>query len=1325
MGVAEVQRLPLSAAQLGIWLGQRLLPLSSVYWTAEVVELRGALDEAALRHAIEQGVSACEALHMRFVSEGEEVWQTPCKTPWQLRCQDLSGAGDAAACEAAAQDWLEDDLRHIPDLTHGPLFASSLLRLGEDRHWWVLRAHHIVLDGYGYALLTRRVAALYTAATLGEEAVSAHELSPPRASLAAVVQEALDYQQKAEADRHFWVERLRSAAAPVSLGPPMPLAQGVRRLRTTLEPQVQTHWQQAAARCGVDWGAWVLAAVAAWLARRTGADEVILGLPVMTRLGSRALTVPCMAMNIVPLRIPVAASQGVQALAQQVAAELKTIRRHQRYRYEWLRHDLAQARGQVGQPSALFGPVVNLMPFDRPSHFGELAVTQSPVSAGPVEDLSISIVPSSQGVRVDLEANPDAYDEGSLEAIRQQLVKAFEDLAQASPEQSVASLLPAPPRAVLLGETLNPGPQDILTALQGHGARTPQACALVQEGVQLSYGELLQQVYALAGVLVSRGVTENSRVAVLLSRSPDTIVSLLAVLWAGAGYVPLDPESPEERIALVLEDAQPCLAITRSPLQAHIPTAVPTLLLDQPLPMAAALSQPVAVANDALAYVIYTSGTTGRPNGVMIGRNALAHFVAGARQRYGFTAADRVLQFAPLHFDASVEEIFTTLACGACLVLRTEAMLESIPRFLASCAEQQISVLDLPTAFWHELAYGLGDQAALAPELRLVIIGGEAALAERVQRWRQLAPAHTVLLNTYGPTETTVVCTTAQLAGPDPLDWEGETLPIGHPLPGVPVAVVDTRLRPVARGESGELCVLGNALGLGYWGREAQTTARFVNLQALPDSPRAYRTGDRVQMREDGALIYLGRLDEEFKISGYRIDPNEIETALLRHPHIEAAAVLGEVLPGGSKRLVAFWVPATAEGDAPTPGELQAHLGKSLPAPAIPSTYLPLPRLPRNANNKVDRKALRELARQQRTPAGAPSLRDDSDSLEALGQRIMGVWQDVLGVDGLTPESDFFALGGQSLQAIQVANRLGMLLQREVPVSALFQSPTIAQLAAALDVPVGHEPPAQQDPFSPLLCLQPGTGPGLFCIHPAEGLSWCYMGLAAHVRSSPIYGLQARGITGEPPEHIQAVVEDYLGLIREVQPDGPYHFIGWSSGGGIAHAIAARLQAEGAEVGVLAMMDSYPADIWEGQPPPTERDALITLLDVIGDSAQGADGSPLDVAQMKARLARPGSTLAAVGAGDPDVLNRLVDTSIQSMLLYRGLQYQHPNFAGDVLYFLATERSPKAPDWRLWEPYISGMLNVVEVASNHNGMSRPLPLAHIGRTLAAHLEAWQ
>jgi nonribosomal peptide synthetase MxcG len=1274
MGASE--HLALTSAQYGIWLGQQLDPDSPSYWTAEAVELSGELDDAAFEAALRQAVAECDALHQRFSSDGERAWQiTDRRDDWVLQRHRLDDDG--------ARAWMEADLQQLADLADGTLFGSALLQVAPARTLWYLRVHHVALDGFGYALLAQRVAALYSAGVSGTAIPAARP-----SALAPVVAEDAAYQASpaCAADREFWCARLRDAPAPVLLAPAAPAAQSVLRQRGMLGKE--------SFDAGTDWSGLVIAAFGAWLQRETGVRALTIGLPVMGRLGSVTIGVPCMAMNIVPVRLHVDPAATLAELARQVTAELRSIRPHQRYRYEHLK----QALGIAGGRQRLFGAVINLMPFDRPPAFGPLAARTLPVSAGPVEDLSLTIAPGAHGVRCDLEANPAAYDSATLARLHAGLLAAIDALLNA-PDTPMNEILGCRAAALLQGAPLPGAPEPVLAALQRHARATPQRMALEHDGVRMDYATLLRQVQLMAARLQAHGVGEESRVALLLPREPQTIVALLAVLWAGGAYIPLDLAGPVLRIGAVLADATPSLVIT---LRAHAALAAGNVLcLDDDAAAMSPMNEPLTVADSALAYVIYTSGSTGRPNGVMIERAALAHFVAGASDRYQIVEDDRVLQFAPLHFDASVEEIFLPLCAGAALVLRNDAMIESLPLFLEGCAERRISVLDLPTAFWHELAYCVGEQQAALPDcVRLVIIGGEAAMAARVAQWRATAP-RAVLLNTYGPTEATVICTTAALAGPGALELDGGALPIGRPLPGLEAAVVDASLVPVTRGQEGELCLIGAALARGYLGRPETTAQRFITLDALPGAPRAYRTGDRVVLGEDDQLRYLGRLDNELKISGQRIDPLEIEAALLQYPGVREAAVVADGL-----RLTAFVVAVTA----PPASALRAFLAERLNAAAVPASYVVRATLPRNHNGKIDRSALRQQAGQS---APATEL-----AATALEKTVMSVWRDVLRIDSLTPADDFFVLGGKSLQAIQVANRLGIALQREVSVSALFRHSTVASLAQSLGALSGHAPPpnARGAEYAPLLAIQPGQGPALFCVHPAEGLAWCYLGLARHLPQVPIFGLQARGMSGDAPDSIAAMVDDYLALIRAAQPTGPYRLLGWSSGGGVAHALAVQLRAAGQQVSLLAMMDAYPSDIWHGKPEPQERDALLALLDVIGASALDDDGAPLERAALLARFRQPGSTLAAASEAQ---IARMTAAALHTMKIYRGLQ--HAPFDGDLLFFHATERGPDAPDWQSWSKYVSGHREKVDVASNHNSMSRPAPLSHIGRVLAQRL----
>ncbi|MDX3855884.1 amino acid adenylation domain-containing protein, partial [Streptomyces sp. AK02-01A] len=458
-------------------------------------------------------------------------------------------------------------------------------------------------------------------------------------------------------------------------------------------------------------------------------------------------------------------------------------------------------------------------------------------------------------------------------------------------------------------------------------AADPRRTALVHADVRLSYGELDAAVAHRAERLVEAGAGPGRLVAVCRRRGIEAIVTILAALRTGAGYLPLDPDAPTARNEAILADA--CDGVPPS-------TAA---LTGQGEAVVAA-----SAIGERVAYVIYTSGSTGTPNGVLVGHEALAHFVAGATERYAIGADDRVLQFAPLHFDASVEEIFVTLCAGGTLVLRDDDMLD-VPGLLAGCVTHGITVLDLPTAYWHELAYAVATGVAGLPgTLRTVIIGGEAALPERVTRWRESVGGRVRLLNTYGPTEATVVATVADLS-----TEHGDGVPIGLPLPGVRAAVVD-----------GELWLLGGGLARGYLDRTELTARRFTVLDGEP----AYRTGDLVRLRADGQLGYVSRVDDEVKISGHRIDPAAVESVLLGHPSVREAAVVAQELPSGAKRLVAY---VAAVGEL-TVAEIRGRLAAELPPPAVPGVISLIGSLPRTSTGKIDRSLLRAMRPPRRGP---------------------------------------------------------------------------------------------------------------------------------------------------------------------------------------------------------------------------------------------------------------------------------------------------------------------------------------------------------------------
>ncbi|MEU6732681.1 amino acid adenylation domain-containing protein [Streptomyces physcomitrii] len=1025
MPTAEVTGLPLLAAQEGIWTGQLLDLGSPAYNTAEYVLIEGEVDTKAFDAALHHVVAETEALHFRFVQDDRgRPRQVPCPVPdWSLYTADLGTEDDPLT---SARAWMAADMDRAADLGREPLFRHALLRLGAGRTLWYHRVHHIALDGYGLSLVARRVAEVYTALCEGGEPGAAGF-----GSLDSVLAEERAYRESARCarDREHWTGRYadRPPVATPAGRAALP-ARTFHRQVADLPPASAEALRQAAARLDATWSEVLLAVTAAHLHRETGAPEIVLSVPVTGRLGSVALRVPTMVRNILPLRVRVGPGDSLGDLAPRISAELRASLPHQRFRYEQLRRDL----GLVGGGRRLSGPGVNIMPFAYDLRFAGLRSTVHNLSAGPVDDLAFNVYDRAEGagLRFAVDGNPELYPAGEV-ARHQRELFALLDAMTGAPEEPLATLSGQPrggAPVVLDGGPLPTPARPVLDLFGERVAAHPDRPAVEHGGECLSYAEVHEAARRIARRLAARGIGRGDTVAVALPRGTGAVTALLGVLMSGAAYCPLDPSAPAERLSDLLGTARPELLLS---VGAHAPATehVPLLLLDEPDRTQASSPAPSAADPDDLAYVLHTSGSTGRPKGVEIGHRALAHFVAAAGHRYGPREGERVLQFAPLHFDASIEEIFLALCQGSTLVVRPDDMTDSVPGFLRACADLRLGFLGLPTAYWHELAHALSHGAGPLPApVHTVVIGGEAALPDRVTRWRQTVGTGVRLLNTYGPTEGTVVATVADLHDPALPDLD---VPVGLPLPGLRAAVVD-----------GELHLLGPQLATGYRGASEEDRARFAPLHRLPGAPRAYRTGDLAEVGADGQLRHLGRADEEFKISGHRVQPAEVENALLSHPGIRDAAVVGRTAQDGTRHLAAFLV---AADEAPPSEDVRAHLRDRLPTAMVPAALTFLPAIPRTSAGKTDRNHLVGL-RESATP-GPETPEPESENLE---RTLVRIWQTSLGGAEVGGTDDVFVLGAHSLQAIQAANRMSTALGREVKVGWLFQHPTPAGLARFL-----------------------------------------------------------------------------------------------------------------------------------------------------------------------------------------------------------------------------------------------------------------------------------
>ncbi|WP_343310886.1 amino acid adenylation domain-containing protein [Bacillus atrophaeus] len=1045
-------QLSLSGAQAGIWFAQQLDPDNPIYNTGEYIEIDGPVDAVLFEKALRHAVMEAESLHVRFGENVDGPWQKINPSPdFPLHFIDVSSEPDP---QAAALHWMKEDLAKPVDLASGPLFTEALFKAAPNRFFWYQRIHHIAIDGFGFSLIAQRVSKIYTALV--------NELPFEEAgfgSLHRILQEDEEYHlsEQFDRDRQFWLERFADEPDVVSLADRAPRTSESFLRQTAYLSQSSADELKAAARShAANWHELVIATTASYIHRMTSAEDVVLGLPMMGRLGSISLNIPGMVMNLLPLRLSVRPDMSFAELVLQVSQEIREIKRHQKYRHEELRRDLKL----IGDNHRLFGPQINLMPFDYGLDFAGCRGTTHNLSAGPVDDLSINVYDRSdgRGLRIDLDANPEVYSTEDLELHQHRFLRFLETAIAVGPETPIGQmdlLLPEERQCVLVewNDTARTAPQASLPELfQAQAVRTPEHIALVCNGAELSYKELNERANRLAHLLIARGLGPEQFVALALPRSADMAVAMLAVLKTGAAYLPLDPDFPADRISYMLSDAKPACMITIEKVASSLPDdgTTPQLVLDDPVTAKVLERYPVADPLDGdrtesvsllhPAYIIYTSGSTGRPKGVVVTLKSLSNFLMSMRETFSLDEHDRLLAVTTVAFDISALELFLPLLSGAGFVIAQKETIQDPPALTKMIEKHNITIMQATPTLWHALVTGSPEKLK---GLR-VLVGGEALPSGLMNALQEL---ECKITNLYGPTETTIWSTAAVLD-----DKKAGVPPIGRPIWNTQVYVLDNCLQPVPPGVVGELYIAGDGLARGYLGRADLTSERFVADPYGPPGCRMYRTGDQARWRTDGSLDYIGRADHQIKIRGFRIELGEIDAVLARHPDIEQVAVVVREDQPGDKRLVAYVV--FSPGANLESAELRRYAGGSLPDYMVPSAFVSVNELPLTPNGKLDRKAL-----------PAP---DFTASSAGRGPRtpqeeiLCDLFAEVLGLSRVGIDDGFFELGGHSLLAARLMSRVRDTLGAEIGIGKLFDDPTVAGLAAHLDQAQSARPALQK-----------------------------------------------------------------------------------------------------------------------------------------------------------------------------------------------------------------------------------------------------------------------
>jgi amino acid adenylation domain-containing protein len=1340
---------PLSFAQQRLWFLDQLAPGSPLYNLPLAVRIAGRLDVGALARSFAAVVQRHEALRTVFgvAGEGGEARPVARLLPaelFMLPVIDLAALAPTRR-EAAAAGLAAVEAGQPFDLACGPLLRIRLLRLAAEDHVALLTMHHIVSDGWSMGVLLSEVTALYAA-------FSAPAAIPPAVSLPELPVQYADYArwqrdwlqgEVLDNELAYWREQL-AGAPPVLTLPvdhPRPAVREARgaswdlRLTTALTEGLRALGRSGQATLFMA----LLAGFQAFLARLSGQDDVLVGTVVAGRRHQEVEGLIGFFVNTLVLRADLSRDPSSHQLLAAARETSLAAHAHQDLPFERLVEEVAPERSLSHSP--LFQVMLSFQntPAGRQA-LGDLRMRPfgRPVPAAKF-DLTLALEEQDGELAGVLDYDAALFDGETVARWAGQLQRLLAG-AVAAPERpfSELPLLGAAEQAQIARDWNAADPPGLSGEMEEAAAAVhaqvlawatahPAAVALVSPRESLSYGRLQRRAARLARRLSGLGVGPEVRVGLCLERSADAVVAMLAVLAAGGAYVPLDPAYPQERLEFMLRDCGAAVLLTRESLSARCAGFGGTVVLlhegaveveddgeegSAPPPAAAVATHP-----DQLAYVVYTSGTTGWPKGVAISHRGLANLVAWHRRTYGLGAGDRTSHLAAPGFDAAVWEVWSCLAAGATLHLPDDATRAEPERLRDWLLDSRVTVAFLPTP--------MAERVVLLPwpdqaPLRTLLTGGD--------RLRTVPPAGLpfALVNHYGPSESSVVATCARVDPRPPAAEAGPAPPIGRPIDRTRVLLLDRWLTPVPPGSAGELCIAGAGLARGYLGRPDLTAERFLpSPLAAGESAgeRLYRTGDLARYRRDGNLEFLGRVDDQVKLRGFRIEVGEIEAVLARHPAVARTAVVPREERAGEAWLIA-WVVPRAGAAVPGAAELRRFLGASLPEFMLPATFATLAELPLTRHGKVDRAALARLAPQ----AGSESEAESGEALAVLAPRdevelrLVRLWEDLLGRRAIGVRDSFFELGGHSLLAVELFAAVERTFGQRIALSTLFQQPTVEHLAAE----IRRRPAASR---SLLVELQPdGSRPPVFLVHAAGGNVFCYVPLVRHLGiDQPVYAFRASGLEGRevPRRRLDTMAAAYVVELLACQPRGPYRLAAWSMGGLIAWEMARQLAARGHAVEPLVLLDSWAA------PPPAGDEALLATFaaDLGLDPARLAPQEAEEMRRLdeQARLARLLEWGRRAGVLPLDFsLERLRRFYRVFQANARASQNYQPRPgrpgrpaiapAPVILVKAASHAGPPPADPSLgWSPLATAGLTIHEVPGDHFSMIRAPHVEHLVR----------
>lgn len=1165
-------KLPLSSAQMRLWLFDQLEPASSAYNIPVQHEFKGHFDLVAFERSLSEIVRRHEALRTSYLTvEGRPVQKINAPEPFPIPVVDLQSLPKAAREQEVAR-LVSIDARQPYDLGSAPLMRARLLKLAPDEHVLLLNFHHIAFDWWSVGVFEKELAALYDSFLRGEEASPLPELPLQYVDFAAWQTQRLQGETLRE-QLDYWQKKL-SGSLPVLELPtdhPRPAIQTYNGsfFSSTLSGKLTESLKTLSQREGITLFTTLLAAFMVLLQRYTGQDDILVGAPIAGRNSAEIEGLIGFFVNTLVMRTDLSGNPTFRELLRRVQETTLGAYAHQDLPFDKLVEVLNPERNASHNP--LFQVMLSMLNTPaRPLHLSGLQHRRVlPPNGSSKFDLTLFAIEESGGLGFICEYNTDLFRPEAIQRMLRHLEVLLEGIVN-DPDRHLSDLplLTAEERKqILIGwnDTQVAYPQGVLLheLFEAQVERTPEGIAVDYDGQQLSYRELNQRANQLAHYLRTLSVAPDALVGVCMERSLEMVVALYGVLKAGGAYVPIDPEYPEERIAYMLEDAGFSVLLTQRRVLDRLPAcSAKTLCLDDGWDQIARYEEgnPAKVTTPGnLAYMIYTSGSTGKPKGAMNTHRAICNRLLWMQDQYQLTPADRILQKTPASFDVSVWEFFWPLLTGARLVLAKPGGHQDPAYLISLMTEQRITVAHFVPSM---LAIFLAEpRAERCVSLRHVICSGEALPFNLQEQFFRLLPAQ--LHNLYGPTEAAV----------DVTHWtcrrhnQRNIVPIGRPVANTQIYILDRYLQPVPIGVSGDLYIGGVQVGRGYHNRPELTAEKFLPdpFSADPEA-RMYKTGDLCRWLEDGNVEYIGRSDFQVKVRGLRIELGEIEAVLDRHEAVRQCIVVAREETPADKILVAYVEPRQMEV-APAVGDLRAYLSEHLPAYMIPSIFVVMEKLPLSPNGKIDRKALPPPKQGRVDVAGkfvAPR--------DPLEQMLAQIWSEILGVRRIGIRDNFFELGGHSLLAVRIMAELERLVNMRLPLATFLQAPTIGDLA---DVLRKEDWKPSWSSLTPIRAG--GSKPPLFLMHSHGGNVLEYYPLAKYLEADqPVYALQARGLDGNiiKDQSFEDMAEAHLAELRSLQPEGPYFLGGYCLGGLLALEAAQQLSAAGEEVALVLLIQS-------------------------------------------------------------------------------------------------------------------------------------------------------